>query len=413
MKASEVFTPQRMPTVTLVLEHLTKLEQCFDEAVDEGGKLIRVIGPSKSGKTVFVRNKVGQGNLVSVTGAGIESVDQLWLRVLDAVGATIPQTETASTGAEASYGGNVKIAGNAIFATGEVQGAIGRTRSEESSQTMQRAVDILQTLIREFDGSGLYIFIDDFHYIPASIQNSASKQIKQAVEKGVFIISAAVPYRSEDIIKSNDDLQGRFADLVFEYWECDQLVEIAKQGFPHLNIEYNSNYSMELASEAAGSPQLMQTLCLHTCYELGVKETGAVVAIPGDRQFFERVCARAANSVDFSSTIEKLCEGPLTRGRQRISYALRDGGNADVYPILVKALKENPPTLHFKYRDLVERAQHQCVRDTPSGSSISDACHHLAKIANSGFPTQKMDWNPDEQVLSVRDPYLLFSIRWA
>lgn len=411
MKASDVFTPQRVPTVTLVTRHIADVRALFDDVVEEGGKLIRIVGPSKSGKTVFIQNAVGAGNLVSVTGAAINNASDLWTRVLGAVGSDVAISIAEGQETSGGYSAGGTIAGNAIIASGEAQAGIERSQASSSTRTVTRAVDLLQAVISEFAGSGLTIFVDDFHYIPTAIQVDVARQIKQAAERGVRLVCAAVPFRSEDVLRANDDLQGRIADFRFEYWSIDDLLLIAHQGFQQLGIVFNETYCRSIASEAAGSPQLMQSLCLTTCQELGVRETASsAVSIPDDRTFFEQVCSRVANGVDFTSTIDKMKAGPMIRGRQRVAYALRDGTTADVYPIIVRALKADPPTLHFRYADLNARVNAQCVSDSPH---VSDACYHIAKIANAPYSSDKMDWDPEGPILSIRDPYLLFAIRWT
>jgi hypothetical protein len=410
MQASDVFTPQRLPTVTLVRDHLKKFAETYEEVVEEGGKLVRVVGPSKSGKTVFIKNMVGP-NLVVVTGANIEHPDQLWLRVLDGVGSDISKTTTTSQNATQGYDVGAKIAGNAIIAKGEVQGTISRESGTGESISSTRAVDLFQAVIRELANTGIWVFVDDFHYIQKPIQVALAGQIKQAVENGVLIACAAVPFRSEDALRANSDLQGRIADFKFKYWDEDDLIEIAKLGFSALNIEDNEEYFKTLAQESAGSPQLMQSLCLETCRELGVKERpSSSVTIPSDRGFLTKVCERVANSVDFTTTVDRMKAGPLTRGKQRTSYVLRDGSTADVYPILIRAIATDPPTLHFSYRDLQARVSGVCANDAPH---FSDPCYHIAKIANEGHLTDKLEWDSENHLLSIRDPYLLFAIRWG
>jgi tRNA A37 threonylcarbamoyladenosine biosynthesis protein TsaE len=70
MKATDIFTPGKTPTVTLVEDHLVDRLQSFTDAIEQEGMLISISGPSKSGKTMFVRSIVGSENLVAITGAG-------------------------------------------------------------------------------------------------------------------------------------------------------------------------------------------------------------------------------------------------------------------------------------------------------------------------------------------------------
>lgn len=260
-------------------------------------------------------------------------------------------------------------------------------------------------------GTGLTVFIDDFHYIPAAIQSELAQEIKQAVENGVRIAAAAVPFRSEDALRANDDLQGRIKDFPFNYWDEDELVEIARLGFDEMNVDCPYDYALALAREAAGSPQLMQSLCLETCRELKVYETPKdKVVIPADAEFFAAVCQRVATSVDFSTTIKVMRDGPLTRGSPRKSYVLKDGTAADVYQIVVRAIGLDPPSLHFTYSQLQGRVAEICQGEAPH---FADPCSHIARLVNDRSSSDKIDWDADQHLLSIRDPYLMFGIRWG
>jgi hypothetical protein len=79
MKAKDVFTPGRFPTVTYVDDHLTDKKKQLEDTIDAGAMLVSISGPSKSGKTVFVEQCLGKENLIQITGAGIKSAADLWL----------------------------------------------------------------------------------------------------------------------------------------------------------------------------------------------------------------------------------------------------------------------------------------------------------------------------------------------
>lgn len=410
MKATDVFTPQRLPTVTLVSDHLGDMTDAYNSVMDEGGKLVRVVGPSKSGKTVFINRAVGD-DMILITGAGITATDQLWIRVLHGIGSDIAVDE----GQADSRGGGFKVSGEVeggiVIAKGRAGGEVSRDRSSQTSSTRTKAVDLVQQVIKDLGGTGLTIFIDDFHYIPPGIQQELAQQIKQVVEQGVRIAAAAVPFRSEDALRANDDLQGRIKDFDFAYWDSDELVEIAHKGFGELNIECSKEYAKSLADEAAGSPQLMQSLCLETCREMKVSETlEHKASIPDGPDFFTAVCKRVAGSVDFSTTIKVMRDGPLTRGSPRKAYVLRDGSAADVYQIIVRAIAADPPSLHFPYTDLQARIAILCSGESPH---VSDPCRHITKLVNDRFSSDKIDWDVDQHLFSIRDPYLLFGVRWG
>jgi len=90
LKATEVFTPGSFPARTYIERSGERLEQSLRDAVDTPGQIVSLVGPSKSGKTVLVEKVIGRDLLITITGAGIESADHIWSRVLDWIG--VPAT---------------------------------------------------------------------------------------------------------------------------------------------------------------------------------------------------------------------------------------------------------------------------------------------------------------------------------
>ncbi len=410
MKSTDVFTPQQIPTVTLVTDHLSEMSKTYKRAIPQG-KLIRVVGPSKSGKTVFIQSAAGDGNIISITGAGVTSPDILWTRVLHAIGSDVAVATERSESKGGGYKVGTKVEGSVLVAKADASGELSRDRGSSAAVTQDKAVDLYQLVVQELAGSGLTIFVDDFHYVPSEVQVSLARQIKQAVQAGVQIAAAAVPFRSEDVLRANDDLQGRIEDFDFKYWSSTELVRIAKLGFVELNINCSEAYALRLASEAAGSPQLMQSLCLETCFALDVDEkSDQSKDIPDNEDFFTLVCSRVAAGVDFSTTISVMKDGPLTRGSARKAYVLHDGTAADVYQILVRAIALDPPSLHFSYAEMQSRVASVCNGAAPH---FADPCSHMARLVNDRFEADKIDWDAELHMLSIRDPYLLFGVRWG
>jgi len=413
MNVFEIFTPGKTPVVTLVDDHLIKKKAAFLDALAQGGILISISGPSKSGKTVFVKNIVGAENLVPISGAGVSSSDELWLRVFHMIGTPIEESEVAEQGTTVTISGAAKAAGSAIFAKAEASlGASGAMLSKQGS-SKKASIDRLQLLIKELAGTDFVIFIDDFHYIPYETQIEVSRQIKEAIDKGVKIACASVPYHSEDVLRANSDLRGRIVNIDFEYWPENSLRQIPQKGFRALNGWVPDSTLDSLVAEVAGSPQLMQSLCLSASLESGVRETtSAPWTLQSDSDFYGEVCLRTAVGANYSSTLEKLEEGPKTRGTDRNQYRLTDGSVGDVYSILLKAIALDPPTLHFRYSNLTDRIKKICETVNPSGSSVTGACLQIAQLANDGQARAIIDWDAAEDVLDIRDPYLLFYIRW-
>jgi hypothetical protein len=94
-------------------------------------------------------------------------------------------------------------------------------------------------------------------------------------------------------------------------------------------------------------------------------------------------------------------------------YLSQFNWQGDVYRLLIKALSLDPPQLNFRYQPLVDRITSICSSGTPSGSSITSACHHATNIGNDAAGDNIVEWYSENDVLDIRDPYFLFYIRWS
>lgn len=413
-KATEIFTPGSFPERTFVDDHLAEKRQQLLDTLDMGTMLVSISGPSKSGKTVFVEQCLGKENLIQVTGAGVSKPEQLWLKVFDIIGTPIPDGTSTTTANSGNVAGTGAVEGGIFVVKGKASATIESGHSTSESESSSLATDYLQLLTRELAGSDFVVFIDDFHYIPQPVQREIANQIKESIRQGVKFICASVPYHADDVVRSNPDLRGRVFSIDFEYWGDDILRKIAFLGFPELNISYRNPAVVKLAREAAGSPQLMQYLCLNACYEVGVRETAkSPVDLLNEDAVLDSICRRTVLATDYGSIVEKMKEGPKTRGSDRIVHPTAFGWNGDVYRLLVKALSLDPPQLTFRYGPLSSRINGMCTSDPPSGSSITSACSHSAKIVNDAALDRIVEWDGENDVFDIRDPYLLFFLRWS
>lgn len=414
MKASEIFTPGGYPNHTLVDDHLVSKQQQLIDTLDIGSMLVSISGPSKSGKTVFVKKALGTQNLLEVTGAGVQSANDLWMQVFDLLGTPVTQVQSKSSSTNVSASGKATGQTSIIVAKGSVEGGVTIGHTGTSLTTETYAIDPLQLLKSEIGNTDFVVFIDDFHYINRDVQAEIAKQIKDAIANGCKFICASVPYHSDDVIRGNADLRGRIFNIDFDYWDESALKSIADKGFKLLNINPESEVVDNLVKESAGSPQLMQYLCLNSCFELNARITCEhTLNYPNDSALLENVCKRTLASADYSSIVDKMKDGPKVRGSDRKSYISIDGWQGDVYVFLLKAIGRNPPTLTFRYSDLVSRVASLCYGDSPSGSSITSACQHSTAIANGAASNSIIEWDQENDVLDIRDPYLLFYLRWT
>jgi hypothetical protein len=270
----------------------------------------------------------------------------------------------------------------------------------------------LIALIKEISESDFIIFIDDFHYIPQQFRDEIGKQIKIAADKGVKILTASVPHRTDDVVRSNPELRGRVAAIDFGRWDSNHLAEIAIRGFRELNVDLATPIVTRLTGEALGSPQLMQTICYHLCSVLGLDEKlPEHKRLDIDDHQIKKALLSTSQFTDFSKILSALHAGPRTRGTERKFHKLIDNSSGDVYRTVLLALKQQPVSLSFTYDEILSRVRSVCYdNDIPAGSSITSCLEQMQTIAESIQPTSViLAWDGDN--LDIVDPYFAFFLR--
>jgi hypothetical protein len=414
--ATQVFTPNDFPVHTYVERGSENLEQLLRNAIDTPKAVISLSGPSKSGKTVLAERVIGNDNLIKVSGAEITEAPELWDRILDWMGApeqiVAESSKTSTNQVEGQVSAGVSVP---LVAKGEGQVSYQHGRSGGQSTSTTVARQGLAQIVKEIADSDFAVLVDDFHYMPRKIQAEAAKQIKTAAERGVRILVASVPHRADDVVRSNPELRGRTTNIDTKFWRPEELAEIAVMGFGKLNTKIEPRDAMRLANEACGSPQLMQGICLQACYRLGLREASPMpVSLELTADSIRTILETTSLTADYSSLVERMHQGPKTRGVERKEFRFRDGSKGDVYRCVLLAIAEDPPVMTLPYTVMMSRVEKVCVSEFPVGSSVKEACTQIAKFALSMYPSQRIVEFDDESgtdTFSIVDPYWLFYLR--
>lgn len=236
----DVFTPNDHPRHTYVNRAVSPpLEEQLRLALATPKEVVSISGPSKSGKTVLIERVVGVDNLITVSGSEIDSVASLWDRVLDWMGA--PSSRSTATSTATMSGKGAQLAESAGLPLSVAKGSL--SASTQSSETETAGATIthgrrgLTQVQNEIGHSEFCVLVDDFHYISTDLQVEIGKQIKTAAERGIRIITASVPHRSDDVVRSNSELRGRTRNIDTEFWTHTELMQIAELGFRVLNLQ--------------------------------------------------------------------------------------------------------------------------------------------------------------------------------
>ena len=135
-RAVDVFTPSDFPTLTYVARDDERLEIRLRDALSTPGEIVSISGPSKSGKTVLVEKVVGRHNLITITGAGIRSPEDVWDRTLDWM--ETPDSKATTTAFGGAGTGSIAAKGEAgvpLVAKGSVEGKLEGTLSASRATT--------------------------------------------------------------------------------------------------------------------------------------------------------------------------------------------------------------------------------------------------------------------------------------
>lgn len=412
MKVSEVFTPNDTPTVTYVGRDDLKLESSLKTYFGVPKMVVSISGPSKSGKTVLIKRVLDEDLIIPVIGSGIVTPEDLWTRALQWM--ETPTTVTTTQAAKTEFSGRVKGGGEAgipLVAKGkaEAQASASKAWSGASSETTESAG--LTRVIKEVSGSDFVIFVDDFHYIKEGLREEVGRQIKVAADNGVKIVTASVPHRADDVVRSNPELRGRVAAVDLGYWDSRHLLLIARQGFHALNVDLAPAVERRLCDEAMGSPQLMQTICFCLCQILGINEPLPEKKIVEAREDeIARTLSQTSHFTDFSKMLTSLHSGPKTRGQERKEHELADGTSGDVYRAVLLAIRADPIAMSFSYDEVMSRIKAVCSSESPAGSSVTsclEQMHIITEGIQPGSPV--LAWDGDN--LDITDPYFAFFLR--
>lgn len=411
-----VFTPNDFPVHTYIERGDASLERAMLSALETPNAVISVSGPSKSGKTVLAEKIIGADNLINVSGAELSSANDLWDRVFDQLdvptSSSSTVTKTNTTGGSAEAGGK---GGIPYFAELNTKGAVTHSRASADAAGEVRTRFGMAQAERLLANTRRVIFIDDFHYMDRSVQAAVAKQIRAASGRGIKFCVASVPHRSDDVVRSNHELRGRTTHIDTSFWSVDDLMKIGKTGFSLLLMDVPDEALKDLATEACGSPQLMQQICLQACMYLGVEmKLDRASRIPISKREQAAILQIASTHTDYSSLLRELHTGPRTRGTNRAKHKLVDGSSGDAYRAVLLGLAVGPPELELPYARLLERTNAVCTSTKPASSGITNAVEKMSETARKMYSDQRIiEWDNSGSAghLSLVDPYLLFYIR--
>lgn len=239
VRVADVFVTAN-PQYTYISRASEKLEEAVTDHLEERDKLLLITGPTKTGKTVLLDHVVPpvMAAVVRVEGPMVGKDADVWQQIVDDLGwYTEVGTEASRTETDTkSAGGSVGV--NAGFfqarAKTDSGGSIGATAGKRRS-TSRSPQNVGRDALLE---TGAALVIDDFHHIASDVQMKLIKQLKSVVaQRKAPVILIAVPHHAADVVRAEPEMQGRLKHIEIPDWEKEELKEIARLGFPVLNVD--------------------------------------------------------------------------------------------------------------------------------------------------------------------------------
>jgi len=412
-RANRVFVPGGMPEHTFIERAEKSIKKRLESAQDNLCKIITLTGQTKSGKTVLTKMAYPDtmDGVVWIEGGSIAAESDLWIQITEMtlMWTTIEESVTNLSGSEMS--GDIEAQANAIIVKGKgkVGGKLTRGKSDAKSGT--RKLSSKAAALKSLQEESLALVIDDFHYLDRRLQGSVVRVLKPLVFKGFPVILIAIPHRRFDAVKVEREIAGRIENITVPYWTDDELQQIPKIGYPLLNVIVRDKVITKFIKEAQGSPHLMQEFCRELCHAHGIEKTvGDELEIRDvDDDLFEKVAEGTGRVI-----YDKLATGPRQRS-DRILRRMKDGSQVDIYKVILRALSHLKPGMETVPYDQLRAAIRDVLADNiPQAHEVSRVLEKMSKIAYSDeASTPVLDWEKEEQVLHVTDPFFAFYLKWG
>lgn len=408
-KIEDVFNPRSFPEKTYVSRAVNAtetLEEKLTRALSMKGNLVFVSGASKSGKTVLCHKVIPQNKMINLSGVQISDQESFWQHIAEQIPVAASVTMTSGTRSET---GNSFASRAGVSAFIEAGGEFGKQRasgslSQVSTLNNRTERQIMNYLLE----NSMVLVIDDFHYAAKEAQYYVARILKTELFRGLKAVVISLPHRCDEAILRNPDLIGRTMLVEMPPWNTRDLEKIATTGFGLLRVPIAEELLHAIAVESISSPQLMQENCFYLAYFL--QKENAQVTSAMVMRCFQTV---AENYASYEALFEAIKQGPSRGGAKRKQYPLRGGSTADIYELLLCALKIDPPVEKILHSELKERLAQVLAADAkmPDASQLSGALNKIITKIEQSFPGLDV-LAYKEQCLYILDPFFLFTLRW-
>lgn len=413
VRYTDIFVPGGFPTYTYNPRESRRLEESIAE-VTQNFKLMVVTGPTKSGKTVLVNKVFPRLENLWIDGGSIDIEDRFWEQIVSELGGYTEEQLSNGEDTQFTIEGAFQTEGNILFAKAGASMAGTAGNTEKTLHLQRRSLSNKTKAISLLAETKIPLIIDDFHYIPKSEQKKIVRALKAPIMYGVPVICIAIPNRKFDVIDVERELTGRMDSVEMPTWDLTELSLIAKSGFSALNVSVDNQLINHLAYESFGSPFLMQDFCRSICQKCKIEyRQKRQVPLNITDDAVNDIFSNIANSSG-RSMFDKLKRGPRTRTDRKPRH-MKNGDVLDIYGVVMEALKHLRPGIEtITYDILRANIREVLADDLPQHGEIARVLENIAKISYSdSSSTPVIDWQKDDDILTITDPFFAFFLKWS
>ena len=413
MNFYEVFTPGGVPTYTYNPREAYDLEMKITQAKRNLCKLMIVTGQTKMGKTVLAEKVYSrEKDSIWVDGGEISDEESFWDNIVSQL--YLPTQYENQKSSNVNFAIETGVEGQLKFSFLQARSKGGiivehdRLKGLATTSKMSNKMASIKYLV----DNKIPLIVDDFHYINRDIQTKIVRALKSPIMHGLPVIFIAIPSRKFDVIKVEREMTGRIETFEIPTWSEEELLEIADKGFGKLRVDIPHSVTMKMAKEAMGSPHLMQEFCKKICEENNVEKNAVGKLRLGENIELEKIFREIAKSSG-RELFEKLARGPRQRS-DRIHRQLKNGEQTDIYGVVMEGLRKMRPGVTSISYEEFRSCLKEIIEDVPQLHEISRVLEKIAEISyNAGASAPVIDWDKDEAMLTVTDPFFAFYLRWC
>ncbi len=410
---TEIFVPGGFPRHTYNPRAALKLEKTLGQTRENLCKLAAITGHTKSGKTVLAKRVFPTEDSVWIDGGAVGEEDDFWESIVGQLDLFQSASSEAASETGGVIGGKASAEGSVIFAKTAGEASASITKKTSSAETETRTVSSRVVALDGLRRAKRPLVVDDFHYISKDLQGTIVRALKSLIFDGLPVAIIAIPHRRYDAMKVEKEMTGRIEPITIPVWEPNELEFIPTTGFKLLGYTVSDEILKRLASEAIGSPHLIQDFCRTTCRRKDLRKSSREVPLEVDSKELDNVLHEVADTIG-RPIFEKLARGPRQRS-DRIPRKLKSGDTVDIYSLVLHALAQiRPGLVTLEYEDLRSAIKEVSGGDIPQLQEVARVLKHMANIsASDQSSTPVIDFEDEEKKLHITDPFFAFYLRWG